>query len=86
MRRTRSEQGLPPTITDLQVLHRVAVLLSATSNDGDGHIRRPNTADVPEVPVGERRFGFGQGPDHIDADTTKNGCHQGQRDRWQRGA
>lgn len=75
VRRTRAEQGLPPTIIDLQALHRVAVLLSGTSNDGDGHIRPPNTADVPERQVGEGRFTLGKSPsDHIDADTAKNGC------------
>jgi hypothetical protein len=45
VRRTRTEQGLPPTIIDLQALHRVAVILNGTSTDGDGHIRPVSTAD-----------------------------------------
>ena len=58
VRRTRTEQGLPPTIIDLQALHRVAALLSGNSNDGDGHIRRPDTADIPERPVDDRATPF----------------------------
>jgi hypothetical protein len=87
VRRTRIEQDLPPTIIDLQALHRVAVLLSGTSKDGDGHIRPPSTADDPERQVGAGRLTFGKGPsDHIDADTAHNGCRQEQRGRWQCGA